>query len=52
VLIGPDHASTTWVANGKRLRAFAQQPHLHTPFMLVKEVILDKVWVKHWEYKS
>jgi hypothetical protein len=23
-----------------------------TPSMLVKEVVLDKVWIKHWEYKS
>jgi hypothetical protein len=23
-----------------------------TPSRLVKEVVLDKVWIKHWEYKS
>ena len=23
-----------------------------TPSVLVKEVVLDIVWVKHWEYKS
>ena len=22
-----------------------------TPSVLVKEVVLDKIWVKHWEYK-
>jgi hypothetical protein len=26
--------------------------HGHTPSVLVKDVILDNVWVKHWEYKS
>ena len=24
----------------------------HTPSVLVKEVVLDKILVKHWEYKS
>jgi len=24
----------------------------YTPSRLVKEVVLDKDWVKHWEYKS
>ena len=24
----------------------------YTPSILEKNVVLDKVWVKHWEYKS
>jgi hypothetical protein len=24
----------------------------HTPSGLVKEDVLDKIWVKHWKYKS
>jgi hypothetical protein len=25
---------------------------IDTPSGLVKEYVLDKIWVKHWEYKS
>jgi hypothetical protein len=25
---------------------------IHTPSGLVNEVVLDMIWVKHWEYKS
>ena len=25
---------------------------LRTPSVLVKEIVLDKIWVKYWEYKS
>ena len=26
--------------------------YIYTPSVLVKEVVLDKIWIKHWEYKS
>jgi len=26
--------------------------YYYTPSILEKNVVLDKVWIKHWEYKS
>jgi hypothetical protein len=36
-----------FLANDDRLKFL-----FHTPSGLVNEVVLDMIWVKHWEYKS
>jgi hypothetical protein len=41
------------VCEGGRQQNWTMQNLLiHTPSGLVKEDVLDKIWVKHWEYKS
>jgi hypothetical protein len=47
------HLSFDTLTNLARLLAkLSKSSSSHTPSILIKHVILDKVSVKHWEYKS